>query len=247
VKQRSGLYPRTDVDTVGSRLVSQAGGTVLVDTIRVSGLDRALGQALSGWCRPNAVHHPAKVLCDLAVALALGVDCLADVALLRAEPDVFGRSARTRRSHARLTPSPRTPTGCWPRSTPRVLLPGRTCRDWPGGTLPTTTRAPRVPGNRRRRDVGDRAQRQGAGSCDLQARVWFHPLCAFVDHGPDGTGEPLAVTLRAGTPAPTPLPTTSPWSGWRSNSCPGIGAGRRPGRKVLVRSDAAGATHAFLD
>ena len=26
----------------------------------------------------------------------------------------------------------------------------------------------------------------------------FHPLCAFVDHGPAGTGEPVAVLLRAG-------------------------------------------------
>ena len=26
----------------------------------------------------------------------------------------------------------------------------------------------------------------------------FHPLCAFVDHGADGTGEPLAIKLRAG-------------------------------------------------
>jgi hypothetical protein len=26
----------------------------------------------------------------------------------------------------------------------------------------------------------------------------FHPLWAFVDHGPDGTGEPLAFLLRAG-------------------------------------------------
>ena len=26
----------------------------------------------------------------------------------------------------------------------------------------------------------------------------FHPLCAFVDHGPEGTGEPLAILLRRG-------------------------------------------------
>jgi hypothetical protein len=37
-----------------------------------------------------ARHEPAKVITDLAVALALGGDCLADIALLRAEPAVFG-------------------------------------------------------------------------------------------------------------------------------------------------------------
>jgi hypothetical protein len=26
----------------------------------------------------------------------------------------------------------------------------------------------------------------------------FHPLCAFVDHGPGGTGEPLQIMLRPG-------------------------------------------------
>jgi hypothetical protein len=39
------------------------------------------------------VHPPAKVLCDLAIMLALGGDCLADVALLRVEPGVYGRVA----------------------------------------------------------------------------------------------------------------------------------------------------------
>jgi hypothetical protein len=26
----------------------------------------------------------------------------------------------------------------------------------------------------------------------------FHPLTAFLDHGPDGTGEPLAILLASG-------------------------------------------------
>ena len=36
------------------------------------------------------MHDPAKVVLDLAVTLALGGNCLADVALLRAEPGVQG-------------------------------------------------------------------------------------------------------------------------------------------------------------
>ena len=36
------------------------------------------------------MHNPAKVVLDLAVALAIGEDCLANVAVLRAEPRVFG-------------------------------------------------------------------------------------------------------------------------------------------------------------
>ena len=52
-------------------------------------MDRQLSAALAPWCKPLARHDPAKVL-DLAVALALGGDCLADVALLRAGPQLFG-------------------------------------------------------------------------------------------------------------------------------------------------------------
>ncbi|CRK59342.1 Mobile element protein [Alloactinosynnema sp. L-07] len=34
--------------------------------------------------------RPGKVVCDLAIAVALGGDCLADIATLRTEPGVFG-------------------------------------------------------------------------------------------------------------------------------------------------------------
>jgi hypothetical protein len=90
VVKRIGLYPRVRADTSGSGVVSQAGGVALVETVRVVGLDRLLSTALARWRKPMAIHDPAKVICDLAVALALGGDCLADVALLRAEPAVFG-------------------------------------------------------------------------------------------------------------------------------------------------------------
>jgi Transposase DDE domain group 1 len=36
------------------------------------------------------VHDPGKIIADLAMALALGGDRLADIATLRAEPALFG-------------------------------------------------------------------------------------------------------------------------------------------------------------
>ena len=54
------------------------------------GIDRGLSAALGPWRKPLAVHDPGKVVLDLAVALALGGDCLADVDAVRAEPAVFG-------------------------------------------------------------------------------------------------------------------------------------------------------------
>ncbi len=90
MKKRSGLYPRVQVDAAGAGVVSQAGAVVLVETARATGLDRELSQVLARWRRPSARHDPGKVVLDLALALAVGGDCLADIAVLRGEPRVFG-------------------------------------------------------------------------------------------------------------------------------------------------------------
>jgi hypothetical protein len=37
-----------------------------------------------------SMHDPGKIVSDLAVAVALGGDCLADIALLRAQPELAG-------------------------------------------------------------------------------------------------------------------------------------------------------------
>lgn len=73
----------------------------------------------------------------------------------------------------------------------------------------------------------------------------FHQLCAFVDDGGDGTGEPLAAMLRAGNAASNTadhIAVTK--AGLRQ--MPGHRTGRRVGRRVLVRTDGAGATNAFV-
>jgi hypothetical protein len=56
-------------------------------------VDRLLTEVLEPWHKPLATHHPGKIVSDLAVSLALGGDCLADVAMLRAEPGLYGRVA----------------------------------------------------------------------------------------------------------------------------------------------------------
>ena len=87
MKKRSGFYPVVGVDAAGSGVVSlvaercwrrPSGRSGWIGVVRGLG---AVAEADGGAC-------PAKVLCDLAVALALGGDCLADVALLREEPGV---------------------------------------------------------------------------------------------------------------------------------------------------------------
>ena len=86
MKKVIGFYPCPDVDTAGTQVVSHAGTVLLTETITRVGLDHALSSALARWRPRLAVHDPAKVLLDLALGLAVGGDCLADVAVLRAEP-----------------------------------------------------------------------------------------------------------------------------------------------------------------
>ena len=74
----------------GTGIISQAGGLLLTRTLRVTGLDRGLEEALERWRPARAVHSPGKIVTDLVVALALGGDCLADVAMLRSQPELFG-------------------------------------------------------------------------------------------------------------------------------------------------------------
>jgi len=89
----TGSYPQLTVDTAAKRVVSQAGAVLLVATAGGVGLDRALSAGLAPWRKRWAVLDPGKVLLDLAISVAIGGDCLADIALLRAEPAVFGRVA----------------------------------------------------------------------------------------------------------------------------------------------------------
>ncbi|WP_199816919.1 transposase, partial [Streptomyces sp. NBRC 110035] len=90
MKKSIGSYPRVRIEGGGRAVVSQAGGVLLVETVRKAGLDTAISAALRPWRKPRAVHDPGKVLLDVALAVAAGGDCLADVGMLRAERAVFG-------------------------------------------------------------------------------------------------------------------------------------------------------------
>ena len=81
------------MDVAPVSAVGQAGGILLTETMRISGLSRALSAALSPWRKPLAFHDPGKIVADLAIALTLGGDALADIGVLRGEPGVHGHVA----------------------------------------------------------------------------------------------------------------------------------------------------------
>ena len=71
----------------------------------------------------------------------------------------------------------------------------------------------------------------------------FHPLWAFVDHGPAGSGEPLAFLLRKGNAGSNTVADHKTVIRASLAQLPGR---RWRGKQVLVRIDGAGGTHELL-
>ncbi len=239
--QNTGRRPKIVVSDDGRGIVSQAGALLLLtETARITGLQAGLSAGLSRWRSPRAVHDPGKIVTDLAVAVALGGDCLADAGVLRAEPALFGPVA----------------------SDPVVSrLVARLAADAPAAL--TAIRAARALSRRRAWQLaGDQAP--GADGAlvpvDIDATIvtahsdkqqaaptWkktygFHPLTVFADHGPEGSGEPLAIMLRPGNAGSNTAADHITATRLALAQLP-----QQARRRVLVRADSGGGTHEFLD
>ncbi|MGF7022879.1 hypothetical protein JOE54_003673 [Brachybacterium tyrofermentans] len=217
---------------------------MLTETLRATGLAVELSRALAPWRKQFSRHDPGKILTDLALMLAVGGDCLADVATLRAEPDVYG-------------PVASDPT------ISRLLTTLAADADEAENAISAARRKAR---NRAWALAGDHAPGAGATAknplvIDLDASLvtshsekefvaatfkkgfGFHPLLAFVDHGTGGSGEMLTCLLRPGNAGSN---TATDHKSVIADALSQIGMGSRPGRKVLVRIDGAGGTKKTL-
>jgi Transposase DDE domain group 1 len=248
VKKVIGFYPCPDIDTAAAQVVSHAGAVLLTETIAATGLGHALAAALARWRPRLAVHDPAKVLLDLAVGLAVGGDCLADIALLRSQPGVFGLVASdptVSRTIDRLARDAWTVLAAidTARATARAQAWQLAGQDAPdrgtGSGMPLVIDIDATL-------VTAHSDKQGAAPT-FKRGYGHHPLWAFVDHGPDGTGEPLAALLRPGNAGSNTAADHVTVIRAALRQLPSHRAGRRPGRKVLIRVDGAGATHELLD
>ncbi|MGI8756285.1 MAG: transposase [Acidimicrobiales bacterium] len=74
----------------GTGVVGHAGSALLAGTADRIGLTRALSKAMKPIRQRASAHDPGVVLRDLAVMLADGGDCLADLGALRNQEDLFG-------------------------------------------------------------------------------------------------------------------------------------------------------------
>jgi hypothetical protein len=236
------LRPWLSVIAGGESLVSHAGGVLLVETARRSGLAGQLSRLLGRWRLPLATHDPGKIVVDLAITVALGGDAAADVAVLRAQPGVFGPVA----------------------SDPTVSrLISRLAGD--AEDVVSAISTARAAARERVWGIAGAPVQDGQVVIDLDAtlvtahsdkqdatRTWkktygFHPLLGFVDHGSASGGEPVSELLRPGkagsnTAADHVVVLDAALAQLPASLRSRDEAGRVP---VLVRTDAAGATREF--
>jgi Transposase DDE domain group 1 len=182
------------VEAGSESLISSGGAALLLKTAQVSGLSEGLSEALKPWRRARSIHDPGKTLLDLAVTIALGGDCLADAAVLRAQSELFGAVASDP-TISRLIDS----LGADPsvaiaairaaRADARASV-WRHRRPWGVTNDPIVVDLDATL-------VGAHSEKEGA-TPNFKRGFGFHPLLAFVDHGAGGTGEPLAAMLRPG-------------------------------------------------
>ena len=237
--QNTARRTKITVSADGTGLVPQAGTLLLAETLRVTGLGEGLAGGLARWRASRAVHDPGKILTDLAMALALGGDCLADVAVLRAQPELAGPVASD--------PVISRLVGALAAEGPRALRAIRKARAaareraW----ALASERAPGADGSLIPVDI-DATIVIAHSEKEKAAPTWkktygFHPLAAFADHGAGAGGEPLAILLRAGNAGSNTVAEHIEVTKLALAQLP-----RHLRRRVLVRTDSGGGTHDFL-
>lgn len=223
-------------------MVGHAGARLLTDLADKTGLTSGFVHALGLDRIRRPAHEPGRVAVDLAVLLADGGEAIADLAVLRQQPGLFGPVAsdptawrvldaidtpalhRLRAAHAGAREL------AWLQ-----LLETRRC-------LPATTvLGCRLPGLVLDIDatiVLAHSEKESAAAT-WKGSFGFHPLLCFLD----ATGEALAGLLRPGNAGSN---TAADHITVLSHALQQIPEQHRYGSPILIRSDSAGSSHEFL-
>lgn len=238
--KRSGRLGRVRVRADGDGVVSHAGAELLRELAGHSGLIDAWDAALIDTYKAIPIHFPGAVLADLSVAIADGADSISDLKGLRDQPGLFGLVAST-------------PTA-W-----RVL-------DRVSEAHLPLLRAGRAKARERAWAAGAGPELSGELCLDVDATIviahsekewaaptWkhtfgFHPIVCFLDRPEIASGEALAGIVRRGNAGSNTAADHVEVLDMALASLPEE-ARPRPGDPdgphLVVRADAAGATHEF--
>jgi hypothetical protein len=233
--KREGLVDKLVVTADGSGQVGHAGSALLVGTADRLGLTRLLSGAMAGTRKRRSAHDPGVVLRDLAVMLADGGDCLADLGALRDQLDLYGNVASDSTAFRVVDSIDEKVLGRL-----RAAVAAARSRAWRLGARPEREAARKE--KRRERTVIDidatlttahSEKEQAAGN--FKGGYGHHPLLCYLDD----SEEALAGVLRPGnagsnTAADHTLVLDLALAQLDREALEG---------EILVRGDGAGATH----
>ena len=236
----------TLIDVTTDRTIcSNAGTLLLADTATTLGVSDVLDAELGGLTPDTVTHTSGTVLTSLAVALTAGATCLDDLRLLNplVSTGLTTATGSVATAHRRLHQL----ANHVDRVDERISRSMRTLRTraWTalGDLNPTTTAT---------RDdpliididaslIHIHSTKQNAGPT-YKKGYGFHPLCAFVDHGPGLGGEPLAMLMRPGNTGANNADDHLTLIRDAYRALPGSQTGGNIGHRILVRTDGAGGT-----
>jgi hypothetical protein len=203
---------------------------LLAETADQIGLTAALSRALAGSRRRRGGHDPGRVVRDLAVMLADGGDCLADLRAVRDQQPLFGpvaSDATAFRVIDRLADDPALLSGL------REARAEARARAWAAAGEPQ-----RIIIDIDATLVGAHSEKEGAAGT-FRGGYGFHPLLAYLDE----THEALAGVLRPGNAGAN---TAADHLRVLDLALQQLGHTDLTG-PIVVRTDSAAATHQFTD
>jgi Transposase DDE domain group 1 len=237
-RNRRSAWVKVSAD--GAGLVSRAGVALLRELTERTGLAAGWSAALADTYKAVPIHQPGRVLADLAVMIADGGDALAQLATLRDQDKLFGAVASDatawrvvdRVDEAHLAGL-------------RAVRSAARERAWAAGAGPDLAAGLTI-------DL-DATITVAHSEKENAAKTWkktfgFHPLLAYLDRPDVAGGEALAGLLRPGNAGSNTTADHVQVLQMALAALP-VHARPRPGQpdspQVLIRTDAAGATHGF--
>jgi hypothetical protein len=225
---------RIHVTADGEGIVSHAGALLLAELADRLGLAAGLSEAMAPTRRRRSAHDPGKVLVDLAVALADGADCLADLAVLRANAEVFGPVASDPTAW-RVVAS----IGEAELAAINAARADARARAWAAGVRPgwiVLDLDSTLVGSHSEKEDARPTYKHGFG---------FYPVVCYLD----GTTEALAGLLRPGNAGSNTAADQLRVIDAALSQLPVATRAADPegGEWMLLRADSASATHAFVD
>ena len=209
--QRNSRGSAVEVRADADGIVSHAGVGLLVELADRLGLTSALDWRAGGGRRRR--HPEAWVLRDLAVMLADGGDCLSDLGVLGAQPELFGEVASTPTAWRVVERLATDPDGL---ARLRAARAHARARAWQAGAHPDSEL---LVVDLDATLVDAHSEKQGAAGT-YKHTFGFHPLLAYLDRA-DGTRvSRWPACWDPATPPPMPPPTWSRSPNWRWRSCP---------------------------